>query len=329
MPSQSHPIRIELPTGMSFGPVNAYLFTQPEPILIDTGLKTDQSQAALTAALARHGLTAADLRCIVITHPHVDHCGLALQLAQTSQAEIWIADLGRPWLLDLPGHLLRRLDYYRDCFFPRWDFPAETNRSILTTLRQIATVCEAVPASYIRTFSVGDTLKLSGLPWQVLHAPGHAYAQTCFYQADSGQLLAADMLLAKAPAPVLEQPSPFVPAGKPPLAQFLDSLAMVEALDITQVYPGHGEPFRDHRQVIRQQRIRIKQRLNQTTELIAAGHNTVAALMTQMYPTESAQFNLAGLWMLTAYLDFLETNGGISSTVNTNGVCYYQTSELF
>ncbi len=324
---QSHPIRIELPTGMTFGPVNAYLFIQPEPVLIDTGLKTTQSWTVLKTALARYGLTAADLRRIVITHPHVDHCGLALQLAQISGANIWIADLGQPWLVDLPGHLRQRLDYYKNYYFPRWDFTTETNRTILSTLAQIATVCEAVPPSLIQTFNAGDTIELGGLPWQILHTPGHAYAQTCFYQANTRQLLAADMLLAKAPAPVLERPQENSPANQPALSQFFDSLTMVEKLDIQRVYPGHGEPFSEHRQVIQLQRERLNLRLNQCAALITAGHNTVAALMTQMYPTQSPQFNLAGLWMLIAYLDFLETNGIIKSTTAPNGVCHYQKQE--
>ena len=135
------------------------------------------------------------------------------------------------------------------------------------------------------------------------------------------------MLLAKAPAPVLEQPSPHVPSGKPALAQLIDSLAMVEALDITQVYPGHGEPFGDHRQVIWRQRARLELRLTQTADLIAAGHRTVAALMAQLYSAQSTQFNLAGLWMLTAYLDFLETTGRITSAAAPNGVRFYQQRE--
>ena len=35
------PIRIELPNQLQGGPVNAYLFPKPEPVLVDTGVKAD------------------------------------------------------------------------------------------------------------------------------------------------------------------------------------------------------------------------------------------------------------------------------------------------
>ena len=84
------PVRIELPTDFAIGPVNAYLFTEPEPILIDTGVKSEASWAALMAGLAAHGLWVTDLQRVMITHPHVDHCGQAARLAAESGALVEI-----------------------------------------------------------------------------------------------------------------------------------------------------------------------------------------------------------------------------------------------
>ena len=56
------PIRIELPTPFAVGPVNAYLFTEPEPILVDTGVDSDESWQVLEYELARHNLAISDLR---------------------------------------------------------------------------------------------------------------------------------------------------------------------------------------------------------------------------------------------------------------------------
>mgnify|MGYP005848185353 CR=1 FL=1 len=304
----SQPIRLELPTGFQFGTVNVYLFTEPEAVLVDTGIKSEASWAALQAGLSRHGLTVADLARVVITHPHVDHCGQAGRISAASQADIWIADLGQPWLLELPNLLLQRRTYYQQVYLPRWDFPAGLNQLILDQLAMLASVCEAAPAERVTTFQVGATLQLGGLPWQALHAPGHASAQTCFYQAGSRQLLAADMLLARTPAPVLERPAEGDAVTRPALAQFLESLDMVEALEIEQVYPGHGEPFTDHRPVIQSQRERIGQRLVECLQLIERGHRTVAALLAEMYP---GQFHLTGLWMLLGYLDMLAAQGQV------------------
>ena len=321
------PIRLELPTGFQFGTVNAYLFTDPKPVLVDTGLKSEASWAALQDGLAEYGLTVADLDQVIITHPHVDHCGQARRITEQSQAQIWIADLGQPWLLDLPTHFQQRADYYRQVYLPRWAFSPAATELILKQLTTLVEMCEAVPEERVKTFRVGDSLEMGGLLWQVLHAPGHANSQTCFYQADSRQLLAADMLLAKAPAPVLERPTSSDPSSQPPaLAQFLESLAMVEALEIDQVYPGHGEPFADYRTVIRRQRERIRQRLEECLGLIAAGDRTVAVLMAKMYPKK--QLHLIGLWMLVGYLYLLEAEVRVGVQVKDREWHYFQKQKI-
>ncbi|MEZ4518693.1 MAG: MBL fold metallo-hydrolase [Chloroflexota bacterium] len=88
------PIRIELPTGLAVGTVNAYLFIQPEPVLIDAGIKSEECWEALVTQLAEYGLAPRDLSRIVITHAHVDHFGLAARLVEESDATVWSCDLG-------------------------------------------------------------------------------------------------------------------------------------------------------------------------------------------------------------------------------------------
>lgn len=317
------PIRLELPTGFKFGTVNAYLFPKPEPALVDTGLKSADCWAALQNGLARHGLSIADIARVVITHPHVDHCGLARRITGHSRADIWIVQAGRPWLVDLPDRLQQRTAYYRSVYLPRWNLPAKTEQVLLAQLKAVTAACEAVTAGRIRVFQVGDTLTLGGEAWQVLPAAGHAPTQTCFYQPAARHLLAGDALLSLAPAPVLERPRPGKGAEAPALAQFLDTLRLLNGLDITTVYPGHGEPFENHRQVIRRQQERLEQRLEECRGLISAGQNTFAALMDRMYSLHPSRFHLTGLWMLAGYLELLAARGLIETQVE-EGVEIYR-----
>ena len=129
------PIRIELPTEFAIGSVNAYLFIEPEPILVDTGVKSEASWAALVAALAAYGMQVSDLEWVIITHPHVDHCGQAAQLVAESEAQVRIADLGVAWLLDFAGMWQKRLDYYRDVFLPQTGLPLATQQGWWLILR--------------------------------------------------------------------------------------------------------------------------------------------------------------------------------------------------
>ena len=308
MKGEATPIRIELPFNDAAGSVNAYLFTEPEPVLVDTGLKSEASWTMLQAGLAAASLSVADLARVVITHPHVDHFGQAGMIAAYGDAEIWIADLGLSWLLDFRAQWDERLDYYRDTLMRPLGLAEETISAITGYMSQLEQACDPVPAERVVTFPVESTLTLGGLSWQVMHTPGHASMQTCFYQPETRQFLSADMLLPKAPTPMVERPADGA-RREPSLPQFLHSLDLVEALDIEVVYPGHGEPFSDHRQVIQRQRQRIETRTTECLQLIGAGYHTAADLLDKMYGAYPMQYRFVGLWMIVGYLDLLKANG--------------------
>ncbi len=318
------PIRIELPTEFDVGSVNSYLFTEPEPILVDCGVESPESWAALQAGLSQHGLTPADIQRIIITHPHVDHFGLAARIANLSGGEVWIADLGAKWLIDPKKHFGLRAEYYREKFLIQAGIPAEMAQMILAYFAQIAEAISPVPAKRIHTFRVGDSLAMGGASWQVLHMPGHASHQTCFYQPESHLFLSADMLLPKTPTPIVERPSPNQPR-QPSLPIFMESLTRCEALDIDTVYPGHGEPFQNHRQLIQKQRDRIHKRKDEALSLIQQGHHTAYALVNQMYAHYPVAFRFAGLWMLIGYLDLLLVEGAIT-VATVDGVWQYKST---
>ncbi len=316
------PVRIELPTEFDVGSVNSYLFADPEPILVDCGVETAESWEALQAGLALHGLSPADIRRIIITHPHIDHFGLAAKIAKLSGAPVLIADLGAEWLIDPKKYFGLRATYYREHFLVQAGIPEATAQVILTYFDQIADKISPVPAENIQTFGIGDSLAMGGAAWQVLHMPGHASHQTCFYQPESRQFMSADMLLPKTPTPIVERPLPNQPR-QPSLPLFMESLNRCEALEIDTVYPGHGEPFQDHRQLIQKQRERIHQRKAEALSLVQQGHRTAYALVNQMYAHYPPTFRFAGLWMLIGYLDLLQAEGAIVQET-INGVWHFK-----
>lgn len=316
------PIRIELPTEFDVGPVNSYLFVEPEPVLVDTGVASDESWAALLAGLAAHGLSIQDIQRVIITHPHIDHFGQAKRIIEQAGAQIWIADLGKDWLLQPEKMWQGRMDYYRDYFLPQVGIPAETQQMVMTYYRAVMHGSQPIAEKDLTIFHVGDQLQMGGLAWDVLHMPGHASTQTCFYQPEMRQFISADMLLPKTPTPIVERPSD----GKtrePCLPLFLDSLARVEALEIDTVYPGHGEIFGEHRALIQQQRTRIHQRKEETLVLVQQGYGIPMDLTNVMYSHYPANFRFAGLWMLIGYLDLLEMEERVTVSLREDGVLWY------
>ncbi len=84
-------VPISLPTPFYIGPVNVYLIPEDPITLIDTGPKTKEAVDTLRAALRSEGLSVADIRRIVLTHAHEDHCGLARALRdEAKNAEVLV-----------------------------------------------------------------------------------------------------------------------------------------------------------------------------------------------------------------------------------------------
>src|SRR5574341_272078 len=98
--------RIELPTPFPVGPVNAYLLATDPLTLVDTGPKTAEAQAALEAGVAAAGYRLDDVRRVLLTHGHTDHCGSAAWVARRCHAEVYLHEgdrakvSGRRWVTD-------------------------------------------------------------------------------------------------------------------------------------------------------------------------------------------------------------------------------------
>src|SRR5918998_1983856 len=84
-------VPISLPTPFYIGPVNVYLIAEDPVTLIDTGPKTRECLEALREGLRRARFRVADIKRIVLTHAHEDHCGLAKQLRdEAKDAQVFV-----------------------------------------------------------------------------------------------------------------------------------------------------------------------------------------------------------------------------------------------
>jgi glyoxylase-like metal-dependent hydrolase (beta-lactamase superfamily II) len=322
---QSHPpgqpIRLELPFAIDRTTVNAYLFLEPEPVLIDTGDSSEEVWQALLAGLADHGVTPADLSKVFITHIHIDHFGQAARLARESEASFFVIEAGYEWLTNFRANWQVRRDYYKTTFLPAMGLSQTEQDQMVAYSQWVLENYEGVPAPRVRPLRAGDAVTLGAASWQVLHLPGHASTQTCFYQPESRRLLSSDMLLARTPTPVVE-PSRAEEKGPRALPLFVQSLDRMRGLAIDCVYPGHGGPFDDADSVIERQLARIARRKEECFGHVAAGVQTVAALVEKMY-SSSRYVNMSAVWMVVGYLDLLENEGRLAMEA-VDGVWRYR-----
>src|SRR5438309_9639190 len=98
-------VPISLPTPFYIGPVNVYLVAEDPITLIDTGPKTKEANDALREGLRRAGFRVSDIRRILLTHAHEDHCGLARSLRdEAKDAEVLVHDWETGHRVGRPGY---------------------------------------------------------------------------------------------------------------------------------------------------------------------------------------------------------------------------------
>ena len=86
---------LSVPTPFYVGDVNVYLIREDPVTLIDVGPKTREAAEVLRRKLAAEGVLFSDVRRIVLTHAHEDHCGLAVRSAMRQRMPKYSSTTGR------------------------------------------------------------------------------------------------------------------------------------------------------------------------------------------------------------------------------------------
>jgi glyoxylase-like metal-dependent hydrolase (beta-lactamase superfamily II) len=189
---------------------NVLFIDDTRTALVDSGYAAHAPQ---TLALVRNALGGKrSLDLIVNTHLHSDHCGGNALLQANFACETLIPET--------------EADAVRD-----WD----ENR---LTFHGSGQSCE--PFAFTGTIAPEATLRLGGLDWSVLGAPGHDPHSLMLYCAEERVLISADALWENGFGvifPELEGDSGF--------AEQRAVLDVIATLDVRAVIPGHGAPFTD------------------------------------------------------------------------------------
>jgi glyoxylase-like metal-dependent hydrolase (beta-lactamase superfamily II) len=296
--------RLRLPIELPGVPhVNAWALQAGDGIvLVDTGMDEPGSMATLERALERTQHRLEDVRLIVITHAHPDHCGQAMPIAARAGCEVWIHPAFAATASPRPGDWLeRRLEVGRQSGVPaerleRWaDARKESRSGIAGTL---ASDRDLLPGVEIDS-DVGS--------WQVIETPGHAPSHVCLHQPERRLLISGDHLLGRV--------SVYFDVGltPDPVGEFLASLDKVDALDARLALAGHARPFTDVRGHVNANRRLVAERLQAVRDALAAGASTAYEVGRAIHG--EAWSEEMGSWLLTltrAWLTHLEALGEVA-----------------
>jgi glyoxylase-like metal-dependent hydrolase (beta-lactamase superfamily II) len=304
---------IELPLGPT-RTVNTILIDGDPLTLVDTGLRSRESLAALEAGFARIGRCIEDLDQIVITHPHNDHFGAAAELVRRSGARV-VGD-GVAVMAGFPetfqGNARMRLE-----LFDESGAPSEVARRWRERVDRFPWTADPVEAEL--ELHEGDRVRMGDADWQVISTPGHAATSICLYQPAARLLIAGDMLIGNAGASVtlheMARPGRW-------FLDIVESLAKLSQFEVDRAFPGHGPLIEDGQRVIAQRRMRALQRYEEVANLVAEAPRHAWGLSTLIYPPVVGETSL-GLSQSVGYLEALEFEHRAESSVE-NGARVYR-----
>jgi glyoxylase-like metal-dependent hydrolase (beta-lactamase superfamily II) len=252
------------------------------------------SLAQLDRALQMCNLRVEDVRLLVCTHAHSDHCGQAAAIVERAGCELWMHPNHQHMTRmaeDRDAVLARRIEVARQSGVPegslrRYESASRTRESGIAG--PIEPDRDLLPGLRIFT-DVGE--------WTVHETPGHAPSHVCLFQAERRLLISGDHLLGRI--------SLYFDYGytPDPVGEFLHSLGTVERLNARVCLPGHGRTFADVRAHVEGNRGLVHERLDRVLDAVRGEPVTAFEIVPHVYGDAISPGNVH--WLLSKVLSYL------------------------
>lgn len=314
-------IPLSIPTPFYVGDVNVYLIKEDPLTLIDVGPKTKEAADALRDKLGRHGVKFADVKRIVLTHAHEDHCGLAKQVRdEAKDAEILIHE----WET---GHLFGRLAHQEHrALMLRSGVPDSVFNEMRKMYENISLLTDSLEDGDFRPLLDDMELEFETGTLRVLHTPGHTPGSCSFVREANRTLICGDCILKRiTPNPILA-PDPLDPSKRfRSLAEYLVSLAKLRSFSPTLAHGGHGEPVTDFEEIFHRYVRAIDERQKKVVSLVSNEGTTAFSVAKRLFPDsfDAGVHRFLAISEAIAHLDYAESEGKIAVEV-ADGVEYYR-----
>ncbi|GEM_PF-1613240 len=307
-------------TDHSLSGINPYLIKGlpgERNLLIETALDSDDCYGQLMDQMKQLG-AGRDNTDVIVSHMHVDHCGLIGRLKSGSN---------RIYAEEHDAAFIR--NYQKPV--KEWGWLAENICWTGTPPDAAVPLNEHVAVKYypkkpveLTPLKLGEKLQYGGYCLELIDLSGHAAAQIGLWCEDRKMLFAGDHLLAD------HNPNITVWNLEEDYAErYLRNLAKLAVMDIQHFYPAHGEELADVRGRAEQYLQKLEQKAGRVLEILAAASKPVTAceVAGNMYSREKFDRMKAGTrWFVCsdvlAYLQHLRFTGQAQVTLK-EGCCFY------
>ncbi|MDX6269757.1 MAG: hypothetical protein QOD28_980 [Acidobacteriota bacterium] len=308
-------IPISLPTPFYIGPVNVYLIAEDPLTLIDTGPKTREALEALREGLRRARFRVLDIKRIVLTHAHEDHCGLAKSLRdEAKDAEVLV----HGWET---GHRQGRLEYEEHrALLVRAGVPPEEIEGMRRMYEGVRQYADALEDGEHSELTDDSELEFATGSLRVVHTPGHTPGSCSFLREADRTVIAGDCVLKRVtPNPVLS-PDPVDPSRRfRSLAEYLVSLARLRSYAPTLVHGGHGDVVEDFEELFARYLRAIRERQSEVIRLVPKAGATAWDVAREMFPGAEDVHRFLAVSEAVAHLDLAHGENKLALELSADG----------
>lgn len=309
-------IQIEMPSASS--PVNVYLVLDSPLTLVDTGPNLTGALTQLERGLREHGVQVQDLERIVITHPHIDHFGLARILRDRSGAEVWAPAGSEPWLGRFHENGTR-INEWQDALMVRHGVPPGVVASQQHGAAFRNSWDPSVPVD--RALADGDTIGFDNREWLVALRPGHSPLDLVFHDEHRGQMILGDHLIDYISSnPVITPVPGREEQGRPTaLLDYCVSMRKTYDMSASLGLSGHGGPIYDHRALIEKRLGAIDRRTEVVGGLVHESPRSAHSVAREIWGERAASEAWLTLSEVLGHVDRLSARGLVREVQSNTG----------
>jgi glyoxylase-like metal-dependent hydrolase (beta-lactamase superfamily II) len=217
------------------GSVNAYIIDDgTRPLMVDPGMAHPTCYEIMERAIEDLGLNL-ERTDFFITHHHLDHFSSVPRFLNWT-SRIYIS---KPEAEFIGRIASGEVEEETAVFLERMGFPEKKPMNVVSQFFSDAySQRRPWPFHYVAD---GDVIEKGGHHFTCLVSPGHSMAHSCLYESGRGALIAGDQITAGIQ---------FLLDRNDPLADHFRSLMRLREMNVKLALPGHGSPFKNHRERI-------------------------------------------------------------------------------